>query len=61
MDVFIVTKDDVPYHATFSKREASQIFDGIVLAGTFRQASVVAISTIQEYRRVVFSAWQAAA
>ena len=60
MEVFIVTKDDVPYHATFSQREASLIFDGIMHAGTFRQASVVAISTIQAYRRVLFEAGQAA-
>jgi hypothetical protein len=60
MEVFIVTKDDVPYHATFSKREASLIFDGIVQAGTFRQASVVALSMMQEYRRVLFDAGQAA-
>ncbi len=60
MEVFVVTKDDVPYHVTFSEREASQIFDGIMRAGTFRQASVVAISTMQEYHRVLFDAGQVA-
>ena len=60
LEVFVVTKDDVPYHATFSKHEASLIFDGIIQAGTFRQASVVAVSTMQEYRRVLFDASQAA-
>ncbi|MEJ2122793.1 MAG: hypothetical protein P8Z76_19250 [Alphaproteobacteria bacterium] len=60
MEVYVVSKDGVPYHATFNEREASLIFDGIIQAGTFRQASVVAISTIQEYRRVLFDASQAA-
>lgn len=59
-EVFVITKDDVPYHATFSKHEATLIFDSIVETGAFRQASVVAISTIQEYRRVLFDAGQAA-
>jgi len=59
-EVFVITKDDVPYHATFSQHEATLIFDGIVETGAFREASVVAISTIQEYRRVLFEAGQAA-
>ena len=53
MNVYIVTRDDVPLCATFSEQEASAKFDSTVRSGRCREASLLVVPTTQEYSRVL--------
>ena len=60
MNVYIVIKDDVPSCATLSEQEAHAVFDSSVRSGRYRQASVHVVSTVEEDRKVLLEAYQAA-
>lgn len=44
MPVYVVTRNERPYGATDSEREARVIFDGIVHSGQYCHAAVLSVS-----------------
>ena len=60
MQVFIVTKNYQPVHATFDEREAHDLYQRVIGGGAFHQASVVVVPTTEYDRHVVVEAYQAA-
>ena len=58
MDLYILTKNDVPHCATFNEREALGMFDSTVRSGCYRQASVYVISAPEKNGRVLLEAYQ---
>ncbi|MCG8356420.1 MAG: hypothetical protein MI920_12685 [Kiloniellales bacterium] len=60
MSVYIVTKDAVPFCATFSRNEASAIFDDIVHSGRYRQAATLVVSPLGDGYEVLQEAYKRA-
>lgn len=56
MQVYIVTKNDVPCHATFSEREAQRLYDSVVHSGRYRQVSMAVLPASWEPRVILESA-----
>jgi len=55
MSVYIVAKNDVPYHATFSEQEARQLYDSVLKSGRYRQVSMAVVPTSWEPRVILES------
>ena len=48
MPIYVVTRNDVPWHATFSKQEARQLFDSTVHSGQYQQVAVMMVPMSSE-------------
>jgi len=56
MQVYIVSKNDVPCHATFSEQEAQRLYDSVVQSGRYRQVSVAVMPASWEPRVIMETA-----
>ena len=58
MRVYVVTRNDEPYRATFSEQEACETFDGLVGGPGFEQAAVIELPTSEAISRVLMAAYR---
>ncbi len=57
MRVYVVTRNEQPYRATFSEREACETFDSLVGGKGFEQAAVIEVPASEEISRVLMAAY----
>ena len=56
MPIYVVTKNDLPCHATFSEQEARQLFDSSVHSGRYRQVAVMMVPATSGLRVIMEAA-----
>ena len=56
MTLYVVTKNDLPCHATFSEQEARQLFDSTVHSGRYRQVAVMMVPATSRLRVIMEAA-----
>ena len=56
MPLYVITKNDLPCHATFSEQEARQLFDSTVHSGRYRQVAVMMVPGTGRLRVVMEAA-----
>lgn len=56
MPIYVVTKDEMPCHATFSEDEARQLFEKTLRSGQYDQVAVLMAPSWQNMRVL----WEAA-
>ena len=60
MQVYIVTRDEVPCMTTLDEREVRAAFEQIVRSGRYRQAAALALPARDEGSTVIMEAYQGA-